>query len=372
MIVAYVMESRIRIEANYLNMLELIKDRFKLYGFEYKYGSLDVLFNETIETILNLPRIFDHFELNGAIGFTDLTKYQDVIAKELNSIHTLAQRFDVAFESSPSVDINDIQSFDLNEVSFINMNNIVTGAATYNPVTNSFDTTGIVITVIPSVLLQRDASYTIVYGLLSDQSFTYLGQELPVSYLGEAFNGNGGLNQMLTPNDLFDGTFILVGFIARVTNDRYIRVSNVAVIPFEAFAEVNEAETINGFALEVKVTFNDGLLLSLNSRDEQAPEVTLDLFENETVLVFSGDLETNVVNIELTSSDAFTLADALNALSISDNSNEFIKVELENISFNGESVSAFDQTLSVGTYVITISDSSDNVTKVTFVISLND
>lgn len=252
------------------------------------------------------------------------------------------------------------------------MNNIVTGAATYNPVTNSFDTTGIVITVNPSVLLQRDASYTIVYGLLSDQSFTYLGQELPVSYLGEAFNGNGGLNQVLTPNDLFDGTFILVGFIARVTNDGYIRVSNVAVIPFEAFAEVNEAETINGFALEVKVTFNDGLLLSLNSRDEQAPEVTLDLFEEETVLVFSGDLETNVVNIELTSSDAFTLADALNALSISDNSNEFIKVELENITFNGESVSAFDQTLSVGTYVITISDSSDNVTKVTFVISLND
>lgn len=367
--VAYVMESRIKIEANYLNMLDPIKDRFKLYGLEYKYGSLDVLFNETLETILNLPRIFDHFELNGVRGFTNLTKYQDVISEELNFIHSLARRFDVQFESSPSIDINDIQSFDLNEVSFINIDNIVTGAATYNSNTNSFDTSSIVVAVNPSVLLQMDANYTIVYGLLSEQSFTYLGQELPVTYVGQAFNGNGGLIQEITKDNLFDSAFVLVGFIARVTEDGYIRVSNVRVIPFESFSETTEVVQIDGFVMESKVTFNDGLFVTINTRDEEAPTITVNINEGEIFEVFSGDLETNVINITLDSNASLTLSQALESLSIEDNSTELIKIQLENIEFDGSEVTAFDQLLSVGTYVITISDSSNNVTQVRFVIT---
>jgi hypothetical protein len=370
--VAYVIESRIRIEDNYLNMLEPIKDRFKLYGFEYKYGSLEELFNETIETILNLPRIFDYFELSGVRGFTDLTKYQTVVEEELNSIHSLARRFDVAFELSPSVNFIDIEAFDLDEVSFINMNGIVSGAATYDPSTNRFDTSSIVVAINPSVLLQRDENYTIVYGLLSEQSFTYLGQELPVTYVGEAFNGNGGLNQELTKDQLFDGAFVLVGFIARVTDTGYIRVSNVSVIPFESFDETLEVVNENGFAIESKVTFNEGLFVTINTRDEEAPTITVNINDGEIVQQFKGDLEENVINIEIDTNSTLTLSQALESLSITDNSLELIQVALLNIEFNGASVSAFDQLLSVGTYVITISDSSDNVTQVRFVITQKD
>ena len=94
--------------------------------------------------------------------------------------------------------------------------------------------------------------------------------------------------------------------------------------------------------------------------------------EVEILEVFSGDLETNVINITLDSSNSLTLAQALESLSIVDNSLELIKIQLENIEYNGNTVTAFDQLLTAGTYVITISDSNDNVTQVRFVITQQD
>lgn len=362
--VSYVAEASLIFNVNYLNMLPVMKERFETYGLTYKHGSLDQLFNETIETILNLERLFDQFELNNTRGFVDLEVYRSVVDTEMAYLHALPERYEEAFAGYETIDYTELPVISLDGISFIDFNANTTGSVSFNPETETVSTTNLYLSLESSLLLQENQNYTIVYGLYTNQAFVYLGEEAPVTFTGETLTITG--NQALTGDTslLQEARYVLVGYLARVTEDGHIRVSSVSALTVDAFTAVSVSINDDGIVTTISYDNNDGLIVDVSKEDNQAPFIIVDDPRfGDVAVTFVGTREANV--IEVTFEEVVSLQSILENIQFIDNSPEAVIFGIDALTFNGENVTEFDADIEAGTYVITVSDTSGNVTKLT-------
>ena len=368
--VGYVAEASTILEVNYLNMLPVMKERFNTYGLTYKHGSLDQLFNETIETILNLERLFDQFELNGTRGLVDLEVYRSVLDAEMSYLHALPERYEEAFAGYDTIDYKELPELSLDGISFIDFNDNTTGSVSFDPNTETVSTSNLTLSLAPSLLLQNDQKYTIIYGLYTNQAFVYIGEEAPVTYTGETLTITG--NQALTGDTslLQETRYVFVGYLARVTEDGHVRVSSVTAITVDAFTAASVSRTDDGIETTVRYENNDGLIVDVSKEDTRAPFIIVDDERFGSIAVtFVGIRESNVIDI--TFDNNVSLQSILENIEFTDNSKEAVIFGIDALTFNGVNVTEFDADIQVGTYVITVSDTSGNITTLTINTIIN-
>ncbi len=362
--VNYVAEASSTFNVNYLNLLPELKTRFETYGLTYNHGSLDQLFNETIETILNLERLFDQFELNGTRGFVDLEVYRNVLKAEMDYLHALPERYETAFANYATMDYTDLPQLSLDDVSFIDFSAFVTGNVSFNTNTETVSTENLVFSLEASLLLQDDEAYTIVYGLYTNQAFVYIGEEAAVSYTGDTLSISG--NQALTGDTrlLQEERYVLVGYLARVTDNGHVRVSSVSALSVDSFESTSVSRTDNGIETTVSYEFNDGLIVDITKEDTQAPLILInDLRLSDGEVTFSGTDASNVLDVTFT--EVVSLQSVLKNIEFIDNSQEAVIFEIDALTFNGITVTEFDSDIVTGVYVITVLDTSGNTTILT-------
>ena len=362
--VSYVAEASLIFNVNYLNMLPAMKERFETYGLTYKHGSLDQLFNETIETILNLERLFDQFELNNTRGFVDLEVYRSVLDAEMTYLHALPERYEEAFAGYETIDYTELPVLSLDGLSFIDFESHTTGSVSFNPETETVSTTNLTFSLEPSVLLQENQNYTIVYGLYTNQAFVYIGEEAPVTFTGETLTMTG--NQALTGDTslLQEARYVFVGYLARVTEAGHVRVSSVAALSVEAFTAASVSRIDDGFETTVSYQNNDGLIVDVTKEDILAPYIIVYYPQFGNIgITFVGTREANV--IEITFDEIVSLQSILENIQFIDNAPEAVIFGIDALTFNGENVTEFDADIEAGTYVITVSDTSGNITILT-------
>ena len=362
--VSYVAEASVIFNVNYLNLLPAMKERFETYGLTYKHGSLDQLFNETIETILNLERLFDQFELNNTRGFVDLEVYRSVLDAEMAYLHALPERYEEAFAGYETIDYTELPVLSLDGLSFIDFESNTTGSVSFNPETETVSTTNLTFSLEPSLLLQENQNYTIVYGLYTNQAFVYIGEEAPVTFTGETLTMTG--NQALTGDTslLQEARYVLVGYLARVTEDGHVRVSSVTALSVEAFTAASVSRIDDGIETTVSYQNNDGLIVDVTKEDILAPYIIVDDPRlGNVAITFVGTREANV--IEITFEEVVSLQSILENIQFIDNAPEAVIFGIDALTFNGENVTEFDADIEAGTYVITVSDTSGNITILT-------
>lgn len=362
--VDYVAEATTSLSANYLNMLPLIKARFETYGLTYKHGNLDQLFNETIETILNLERLFNQFELNGTRGFVDIELFRSVLEDEMTMLHGLADRYDEAFGNFDTMDYTELPQLSLDSISFIDFSEQVTGSVSFDPTTETLATQNVSFSLEPSLLLQENQTYTIVYGLYTNQAFVYIGEEAGVTFTGETLNITGNQSVSGDTNLLQEARYVLVGYLARVTEDGHVRISTVSPMSVDAFEDTVLNNTVEGIETTLSYTFDSGLFLDVSKTDNLAPTVIInDVRFGDTELTFTGDDISNTVSVSF--DNTTTLQNVLENIEFLDNSQEAVIFGVDALTFNGAVVTEFDANIQAGTYVITVSDTSGNVTILT-------
>ena len=362
--VSYVAEASVIFNVNYLNLLPAMKERFETYGLTYKHGSLDQLFNETIETILNLERLFDQFELNNTRGFVDLEVYRSVLDAEMAYLHALPERYEEAFAGYETINYTELPALSLDGLSFIDFNENTTGSVSFNPETETVSTTNLTFSLEPSALLQENQNYTIVYGLYTNQAFVYIGEEAPVTFTGETLTMTG--NQALTGDTslLQEARYVLVGYLARVTEDGHVRVSSVTALSVDTFTAASVSRTDDGIETTVSYDNNEGLIVDVTKEDNQAPFIIIDDSRfGDVAVTFVGTREANV--IEITFEEVVSLQSILENIQFIDNAPEAVIFGIDALTFNGENVTEFDAYIEAGTYVITVSDTSGNITILT-------
>ncbi len=362
--VSYVAEASLIFNVNYLNLLPAMKERFETYGLTYKHGSLDQLFNETIETILNLERLFDQFELNNTRGFVDLEVYRSVLDAEMAYLHALPERYEEAFAGYETIDYTELPVLSLDGLSFIDFESHTTGSVSFNPETETVSTTNLTFSLEPSVLLQENQNYTIVYGLYTNQAFVYIGEEAPVTFTGETLTMTG--NQALTGDTslLQEARYVFVGYLARVTEDGHVRVSSVTALTVDAFTAASVSRIDDGFETTVSYDNNDGLIVDVTKEDILAPFIVVYYPQFGNIgITFVGTREANV--IEITFDEIVSLQSILENIQFIDNAPEAVIFGIDALTFNGENVTEFDADIEAGTYVITVSDTSGNITILT-------
>lgn len=362
--VSYVAEASVIFNVNYLNLLPAMKERFETYGLTYKHGSLDQLFNETIETILNLERLFDQFELNNTRGFVDLEVYRSVLDAEMAYLHALPERYEEAFAGYETINYTELPVLSLDGLSFIDFNENTTGSVSFNPETETVSTTNLTFSLEPSVLLQENQNYTIVYGLYTNQAFVYIGEEAPVTFTGETLTMTG--NQALTGDTslLQEARYVFVGYLARVTEDGHVRVSSVTALSVEAFTAASVSRIDDGIETTVSYQNNDGLIVDVTKEDILAPYIIVYYPQFGNIgITFVGTREANV--IEITFEEVVSLQSILENIQFIDNAPEAVIFGIDALTFNGENVTEFDADIEAGTYVITVSDTSGNITTLT-------
>ena len=362
--VSYVAEASVIFNVNYLNLLPAMKERFETYGLTYKHGSLDQLFNESIETILNLERLFDQFELNNTRGFVDLEVYRSVLDAEMAYLHALPERYEEAFAGYETINYTELPVLSLDGLSFIDFNANTTGSVSFNPETETVSTTNLTFSLEPSVLLQENQNYTIVYGLYTNQAFVYIGEEAPVTFTGETLTMTG--NQALTGDTslLQEARYVFVGYLARVTEDGHVRVSSVTALSVEAFTAASVSRIDDGIETTVSYQNNDGLIVDVTKEDILAPYIIVYYPQFGNIgITFVGTREANV--IEITFEEVVSLQSILENIQFIDNAPEAVIFGIDALTFNGENVTEFDVDIEAGTYVITVSDTSGNITILT-------
>lgn len=362
--VSYVAEASMIFNVSYLNLLPAMKERFNTYGLTYKHGSLDQLFNETIETILNLERLFDQFELNDTRGFVDLEVYRSVVRAEMAYLHALPERYEEAFAGYETIDYTELPVLSLDGVSFIDFSANTTGSVSFNSETETVSTTNLTLSLEPSLLLRENQNYTIIYGLYTNQAFVYIGEEAPVTFTGETLTITG--NQALTGDTslLQEARYVLVGYLARVTEDGHIRVSSVTALTVDAFTAASVSRTDDGIVTTVSYENNEGLIVDVSKEDNQAPFIIIDDPRfGDVAVTFVGTGASNV--IEVTFPEVVSLQSILENIEFIDNSPEAVIFGIDALTFNGVNVTEFDTDIQAGTYVITVSDTSGNVTTLT-------
>lgn len=362
--VSYVAEASLIFNVNYLNMLPAMKERFDTYGLTYKHGSLDQLFNETIETILNLERLFDQFELNNTRGFVDLEVYRSVLDAEMAYLHALPERYEEAFAGYETIDYTELPVLSLDGLSFIDFNANTTGSISFNPETETVSTTNLTLSLEPSLLLQENQNYTIVYGLYTNQAFVYIGEEAPVTFTGETLTITG--NQALTGDTslLQEARYVFVGYLARVTEDGHVRVSSVTALTVDAFTAASVSRIDDGFETTVSYQNNEGLIVDVTKEDILAPYIIVDDPRlGNVAITFVGTREANVISI--TFEEVVSLQSILENIQFIDNAPEAVIFGIDALTFNGVNVTEFDADIEAGTYVITVSDTSGNITILT-------
>jgi hypothetical protein len=263
-----------------------------------------------------------------------------------------------------NVNYTELPVLSLDGLSFIDFNENTTGSVSFNPETETVSTTNLTFSLEPSVLLQENQNYTIVYGLYTNQAFVYIGEEAPVTFTGETLTMTG--NQALTGDTslLQEARYVFVGYLARVTEDGHVRVSSVTALSVEAFTAASVSRIDDGIETTVSYQNNDGLIVDVTKEDILAPYIIVYYPQFGNIgITFVGTREANV--IEITFEEVVSLQSILENIQFIDNAPEAVIFGIDALTFNGENVTEFDADIEAGTYVITVSDTSGNITILT-------
>ncbi len=360
--VGYVAESSTILPVNYLDALPLLLEFFDTLGLTYKDGPLDTLIMETVETVLNFPRLFDQFELGGEKGLTDLSKLWDVIDEEMTLIASLPSFVLDQDTLYPQLNLSDLPpSLDNALLTLPTLN----GAATFDNETQTITTASVSTTLPASSLLLVGASYTMMYALTKGQQLFVIGEEEAVEYSNSSLTFVGDTTLTL-PVWVEAGDYSLVTYVAKVDDQSRIRLSNVELVPFTAFTPLSFTVALeNGFTLSLTTSATASFVATYVYEDTSAPIIYGVL--NEEPFSFQGRSLDNVLSVSLV--EEVTVYDFIQFLNFEDNSYETILFALDQLTFNGTIVESFSEALQVGTYEVLIQDASGNLTNLILTVT---
>jgi uncharacterized repeat protein (TIGR02543 family) len=293
---------------NYLGVIQLhimaesvnhMFDKIKLFmentGITYEYGDINSFLDElSIQYQLRHTSISTFHYLNPFMGglehrFKDYASYVETsrFIEDYISIH---QSFEDMMQFYPSINYEDMPSWNqIGATTFIHIEDQLTGTTTLNELT--LDTSQMEAILESTVLLREDAQYTLYYALLTNGRLIPIGQEEPQTYQRSrlTFEGN---QQILLPIDLVIGEYQLVLFFGKLTEGKFIRVSNVIPVPLHAFETLEFVETdpeIEYTVLTEVLNEQGSLYIRVQSIDIYAPKVTIGdnptIYQNDTFMI---------------------------------------------------------------------------------------
>ncbi|XMB73072.1 InlB B-repeat-containing protein [Mycoplasmatota bacterium WC30] len=235
-------------------------------GLVYKYGDIDDLFAESIEYLNNRPE-----NLTTVINENDIFSFQnhpyesnEAYLKNINDINSyinINEEFTILQSNYNIIEYDEMPSQnDIDNLTFCNIGDSSTGSAILTA--NGIDTSNISYNFDRSPVLQEDESYSVIYALGVNDYQSVIGQETPIVYHNEAMNFSGESTFDLESVDI-SGNFECIMFLAKITNEGFVRISNMVQVPFENTTDtlvLKHLDQESGETISYVYTVVDGVL----------------------------------------------------------------------------------------------------------------
>ncbi|MBU0996462.1 MAG: InlB B-repeat-containing protein [Firmicutes bacterium] len=345
---------------------QVIAQYFAYVGLTYKYGDSAELFAEFNEVYENFDDIASQVQITNKIMNNPYMPYRssDQHTQTLGFIYeylNIREGFLQMLEDIDTINYADMPPMeDITSVNLLDASEYITGELSFT--NNQIDSTGLDVTIPQSTLLRTQNEYTIYYAFAVGNKLFNIGSELAQTYSGTALQfTNGSLLDI--PEDLPDGEYALMLYYAKNENPGTVRISNTVLAPFAPAdpvqIEIEHPEM--GFRTVFQLVFQDGYaFMNVFHEDIQPPFVTV---EGHTgiylgVMTVSGPIYLN---------GQITVGEFLNhVININDNFDGQIIVDYMNLSHNGNPLTSDSDLMESGTYVLTVEDSSGNISEITF------
>ncbi len=339
-------------------------------GLTYKYDDINLLFDETAEFFENYNAIIKNIRITNDVMHIDDFPYADFtsLGQTYNDIKDYIMIKDTIIDMQTLYDEINMEDMPLNTgvntVEFIQLNDHFDGVASISEL--GIDTSDLTFTFNQSPILQGDKNYTIFYALSVQDKDYIIGQEANqlYQYVDLVIDGNALIN--IEPT-LIDGTYAFTMFLGKVTEEGYVRISDVVPIPISSFTAF-EKDVINselGGSFDLRYLYNEGVsYLDTTFIDTTPPNVGF-----ETVMaILSGDVLLDTPLDFNVTSTIETLLEYI--LFVEDNYDEEIIYGYSNFTFNGVIVNNFTDPILTGDYTFTVSDQAGNSTTISFTINV--
>ena len=223
---------------------------------------------------------------------------------------------------------------------------------------NGFDFTGVTFTAQKNVVLSENGEYGVYVGFASADGSLIVDAFSTQTYARETMTFVG--KTAVLP-ELSEGEYTLKSFFGRITQDGWIRLTEISCPAFTQFETFTiEREVDDGKFVGTYYAENGEIKLSVTFVDMQAPNFICD-----AVPVF----EEGVWKVSYYKAEEDTVETLLSWITVEDNYDEEVPFTAENISFDGEPVQSEDALL-VGVYTITLSDQAENTTTIVVTVAV--
>jgi len=335
-------------------------------GLTYKYGDSSDLFNEYSDFYDNFDEIANNVNTTNAIMKNPYHLYESLedYAENTNFIYNyvdIRQSMLQMLDDIDSISFQDMPPmYDITSVNLLNVSDMVSGELVLNG--NQLDSSQLDVTVPQSPLLRTDKEYSVYYAFSIGNKLFHIGAETTKTYAASALHFSEGLTIEL-PNDLPDGEYALMLFIAKDNDPGTVRISNAIEAPFASFdpiqLEYDNPET--GLRAVMQLVFQDGhAYMNVFHEDIQPPVIMVEGHQAP----YSGTVSVSAPVYIL---GTITVADFLNdMITVIDNFDSSIEVSYLNLTHNSLAILSEMDLMESGLYVLTVQDSTGNITEITF------
>ncbi len=340
-------------------------------GISYKYGDISILFDEVCNVYNSNTELFKTLSITNPFmklpyaALSSYSNYQSTIDFIYNYVNVKTE-FDTLLEEYSTIQFSEMpEDIDLDDVTFVDMNNITTGEVIIDE--NGIDTSGISVDFPKSVLLFQGNEYSVFYAFTIKNKLFIIDNETSQIYDNEELNFTGNLVNEGLP-DVPVGDYMLTMFFGKLTTDGFIRISNVIPVKATEFEDItlsyNSGDAGGTFAYDY-VYYEGNILIQFTYTDTKGPDVILEGYET----IFNDEVELTIpyqFNVDDTIQSLFDLI-----LSVTDNYDiGDLDFDYTNITLDDAVVSSLDELLVSGYYVFTVSDETGNETILTIPVNV--
>jgi hypothetical protein len=333
-------------------------------GLSYKYGETDGLINEAIafynNAVEHTRRLIMINQESDYVGlpFENDTSSFALFHEYILDFSNFTPEILELFQNRPQIHSNQMPPLpNRSRIILIPIETSFTGTATITQ--SQIDASNIQFTILPTVLLEDDRQYHVIYAMRVGGKVFPFAIGLPQTY--QKTNMIFSLDEAIPiPQPYALGQLQLVMFLAKAIDEEWLRVSSIVPIPVEAFTSfhgsADDASTQLSFTYQYNF-INDEFWIESTFEDRLPPIIIY----NETEFYQSDGF---ITTMELPYET--TINEWLEPLKVWDFVDGLLTLSEANIFYNNNPVSSLHQVMLPGEYKIIVSDSSGNETTLQF------
>ena len=339
---------------SYASKFAMISEFFKEYGLGFIDAVSDDLFGDLSTLMLKRDGyangIFE--ELYGVkYSFDEYKTAMFSVKSSLDSFYAEITDTIAKYKGNGVVDF-DNQPKRPTDIGLIPLTSNLTGNVIVSANGISFE--GISVNINKNMILSKDSSYTVISALVSATDIITLDAFNTVKYNDEAMSFTG--KSVALPTTLDAGKYTLVAYVAKVTEDANVRLSEITALTATEFATVENTIAVDGGSYKYKYYYENGAVIFESIfTDTEAPVITVDGLAYDSV----GKCYTIVYS-------SLTVMNLLELVSATDSRDGDIDLDLTNVTLKDSESKVYEDTeVKEGdVFVITVSDAAGNTASV--------